>query len=683
MVTQLLTIREFLVQFKGNEFVIALILFSWLILGGLGTMMANGLARFGFRATSARLGGLSVWMAAMGAVQIILIRGARDLVFIHGSSVGFYPTFFFIFGLLAPYGLLVGFVLPYSLFVLRSHRPDYAASNIYIADNLGDVAGGALFSFCLVYLLSPLKAVGLSGSCLILFALPLFKDSGWKTGCGYLGGLLAMLVLAFGVFHERETLAPPEGELIHYQESRYGRIEVHQEQELVTIFSDGMPLFSSQNLVSAEEAVHYPLSQVEHVRHLLVISSIGGMMPEIAKYHPRTVDLVELDPEISKVLFRFHLMDSIPGLKLIHQDGRSYLRETRKRYDAVMVNLPEPETFQLNRFYTEEFFGLVKQRLVPGGIFSFTMDGYDNYVSEPQRRQLSSLYQSVKSRFAHVLMLPGQRIFFLCSDRTIRTDIPALLAQKSIQTEYISRYFSGNLTPPRIEALNQLMDPAAPKNQDTAPIMLRLMFSQWFDQYATSPLAFFVIFALLSLVYLSRLHSEEVVLFTSGCMGMGFEILVIFAFQMYFGYIYHQIGLIVTVFLAGLLPGAWMGARFRQQSKWILVFTDIMLILLSVLYIIVIKSGWDSVPEALFLVMGFVVSLACGCQFPAVIHLRGDGNPVAARSFSADLTGAACGALLTSVVLIPYAGVVPAAAGLIVLKCVSLALVVRIHGRGL
>ena len=41
VVTQLLTIREFLTQFQGNEIVIALILFNWLILGGIGTLLAR------------------------------------------------------------------------------------------------------------------------------------------------------------------------------------------------------------------------------------------------------------------------------------------------------------------------------------------------------------------------------------------------------------------------------------------------------------------------------------------------------------------------------------------------------------------------------------------------------------------------------------------------------------------
>ena len=41
VVTQLLLIRECLSQFQGNEFIISLILFNWLALGGLGTLLAR------------------------------------------------------------------------------------------------------------------------------------------------------------------------------------------------------------------------------------------------------------------------------------------------------------------------------------------------------------------------------------------------------------------------------------------------------------------------------------------------------------------------------------------------------------------------------------------------------------------------------------------------------------------
>ena len=86
-------------------------------------------------------------------------------------------------------------------------------------------------------------------------------------------------------------------------------------------------------------------------------------------------------------------------------------------------------------------------------------------------------------------------------------------------------------------------------------------------------------------------------------------------------------------------------------------------------------------PSAGFLVFGFVVSLACGCQFPAALHLRGGDDPAAARSFSADLIGAAFGTLAISVVLIPYLGIVWAAAGMIGLKVLSLSIIGVRHER--
>ena len=106
-------------------------------------------------------GSLWFWLDSP-LVQILAIRGLRDVLFIHGSSVGFYPTLAYTFLTIAPYCLVLGFVLPYSLFAIRTENPDYPGTRIYIIDNLGDVSGGALFSFVLVFLVTPLKAVFLA-----------------------------------------------------------------------------------------------------------------------------------------------------------------------------------------------------------------------------------------------------------------------------------------------------------------------------------------------------------------------------------------------------------------------------------------------------------------------------------------------------------------------------------------
>jgi len=314
-------------------------------------------------------------------------------------------------------------------------------------------------------------------------------------------------------------------------------------------------------------------------------------------------------------------------------------------------------------------------------VLSFSMQGFDNFLAPAQRQKLSSLYNTAKTQFKHVLLLPGQKVYFLCRNRPLDADIPTALVRKGIATTYISGFYYGNLTGKRIQRLNAGLDTSTPINVDHAPFLMRLMFAQWFAKFQTSPLAFFLVFGLLSGIYLWRISSEEFVLFSTGCMTMGGEVLVIFAFQIYFGYIYLQIGIIITVFLAGLLPGAWLGERLHRRGRQVLAITDFLLIAFMVLFVTAVTNFGDRMPSMFYLVFGFGVSVACGFQFPVALYLRGGDGIAATRTFSADLIGAACGTLLTSIVLIPYAGIVWAAAVLVGIKLVSLAVIGTLKGR--
>ncbi|MFW6082181.1 MAG: hypothetical protein ACOC7W_09715, partial [Desulfosalsimonas sp.] len=201
-----------------------------------------------------------------------------------------------------------------------------------------------------------------------------------------------------------------------------------------------------------------------------------------------------------------------------------------------------------------------------------------------------------------------------------------------------------------------------------------------FEEFDTSPVVFLGLIGLGLIFYLVRSSGEEVVLFTTGAMTMGSEVLVIFAFQIFFGYIYFQIGLIVTVFLAGLLPGAIIGERLNRMGRRLFLWTDTVLIVLMGVFIAALYSAGSLLPEYLFLLFGAVVSFACGIQFPVALHLGGSKNPAAVRAFSADLIGAAAGTLAVSVVLMPYAGLLWTAGALMAMKTMSLVLVSLHHG---
>ena len=89
---QLVTIREFMSQFHGNEITISLVLFTWLMLTGFGSLFAKC-----FRKPSITFySSLALIIALWPLAQFHIIRKFREIIFIHGVSPGFYRIFFFI-----------------------------------------------------------------------------------------------------------------------------------------------------------------------------------------------------------------------------------------------------------------------------------------------------------------------------------------------------------------------------------------------------------------------------------------------------------------------------------------------------------------------------------------------------------------------------------------------------------
>lgn len=672
---QLVMVREFLALFSGNEFLIAMVLFNWLTAGGLGSLA--------FLITDRRpsdpvlypvkLGRLSFLLCMVSVLQVFALRFARDALFLYGSSPGFYAAFVFSFSTLFPYAFLVGFALPFSLRAARAHDPDFPGGLIYLTDNAGDVLGGALFSFVLVQILPPVFALSVAAVPLFTAACLLVRRP--LLPATFLWMPLTALVIIAGPFFETASLAPDSGQLIRYDETRYGRLTVIEDHGQVTVFQDGEPAVSSYDPAGAEESTHYALAQVGHVRSVLLVSARSGALDEVFKYHPDRVDYVEIDPRVTATLLDLNLIRSRPGLNLIHEDARAYLARSQNRYDAVLVHLPEPTTFQVNRFYTREWFELIARHLNPGGVLSFSVKGFDSYLEPHRQRIVSSLMASASKAFDHILPLPGRQIYLLCSDHPLSKDIPGLLAGKHIGTRYVRNFFYDDVSPGRMAALSSAILPGAPVNTDTHPRLMVLMLSAWFYQFHTSPWPLIVILSACLVVYLTRLSRNEFLLFTTGWATMGSELLVIFSFQIFFGFIYYQIGIIVTVFLAGLLPGAYLGTRKRLSSRApaLLLFSDAAITGLLILFAACISSPAIRTHLLFYLIFGFLVSLACGFQFPLVLARGKERVSSAGRAFSADLMGAAFGVIITSLLLIPFLGIVQSALFLCLLKILSMA----------
>ena len=279
-------------------------------------------------------------IAVWPLLQLIAIRGLRETFFTHGVSPGFYPNFFYILASITLYCLLTGFILPHALKVLTERQHGFESGDLYLTDSIGDITGGALFSFVLVYWVKPFSTIAITSSLLILVAFVLLI----KTR-GYI--LLLMAVGITSMFYayaangcfERLTLAGQYGNIEQYLESPYGRIVITGEASQRTFWESGSPLYSGSNLITSEEKVHYGLCQLERVENVLLVSGgLGETIKEINKYSPAHIDYVELDPMLTETAVSLGVLKKAPFLEIMNTDGRSHIKKTKRRWKITFLN---------------------------------------------------------------------------------------------------------------------------------------------------------------------------------------------------------------------------------------------------------------------------------------------------------------------------------------------------------
>jgi spermidine synthase len=139
-------------------------------------------------------------------------------------------------------------------------------------------------------------------------------------------------------------------------------------------------------------------------RLAIIGNGAGTTARAYGHYFPATrVDGVELDGHLHEVGKRFFGLRERPGLRLVTDDGRVFLRRTDERYDAIFVDAYQQ---QYVPFYmaTRDFFELVRDRLRPGGVVIV------NAAHAPGTTDLErALAASLRAVFPTVLQDPIRR----------------------------------------------------------------------------------------------------------------------------------------------------------------------------------------------------------------------------------------------------------------------------------
>ena len=724
LVAEILLLRELLIVFSGNELTIGIILANWLVLEALGCFWAGRLVdRWDKRLEAFALTTVLFSLSVIAAV--FLTRNLRPMLGVPvGESIGLLPAFYSTLFILLPVSILHGALFTFSCRIYSdvSAQDSSSAGKVYVLETIGTIVGGIVCTYVLVpYVNAVQAAVGLAIlNCGVCGAL---LSPRWRRGLlqkGMLGGVSALILLGgaslitgqVDALHRRSIQGQWKNQnIVHYQNSEYGNICVIENEGQYIYFQDGLPAIITPvpDIPFVEEFVHLPLlSHREPVDILILSGGAGGIINEALK-HPsvESIEYAELDPLLLALLEQFptpltesELSDT--RVRIRHVDGRLLLRTTPSTYDVILVGIMEPSSLQANRFFTQEFFSLARGRLNEGGIVVLAAPGSLTLLNEELRDLNSCVYHTLSSVFPHVRVMPGDgRNVFVASDSQEILAVDPLQVMERLDERGIA---TGGVVPWHVERklhpgwenwfANFIEGRTDRINYDFRPLGLFYSISHWNALHAPAfgrvfrqferislemVLGLLVLF--LALYASSRFWSRRtesspsgipLSIVTTGFAGMIFSLVVIFAFQSVYGYVFSWIGLLVAAFMAGAAGGARLTtSRLGSRRSSLRLFKGIELaivfVALGLPFVFAAVSTYVGNATALFSlrVVFLIVSFGCGSlvgsQFPLgnALYLEESGSlsRTAALLYASDLLGGWIGGIVGAVVLLPVLGV--------------------------
>ena len=720
IVGQILLIRELLVIFYGNELSTAIILASWLIWTSLGSATLGRIAD-AISNKHRAFGSVQILLAFLLPSSILMVRLSRILWNIPvGEVIGLATMMVISFAILAPFCFLSGFLfaLGCSLHSKATGGRGKSVGSVYLLEAIGSGVGGVAFTALFVHFLNHLQT-SFALSALLVFSsmfLVLHPYGGkrvqswvWVSG-SFIIGLFMLLVLQGEKWEMISRGWEWKGyRLLDSEDTFYGNLTAVSAGEQISLYQNGLWMFTYPDLLTVEESVHFALLEHPEPKGVLLVG--GGISSSLAQIlkHPTVsrVDYVELDPALIGLGRRTLPREATralddPRVNIIHTDGRKHIKTTESRYDLVIVNLPDPMTAQLNRFYTVEFFQEAERITLPGGILSLSLTSSENIIGFTLAQLLNSLYQSMSVVYRDVIVLPGStaRFFGSMEDGTLVSD-PQVLVKRIRERRLALKYVRGyyllfNLSQERLDYFSGILRASKGTriNRDLSPSCYFYDIVHWSAQYTPRLKRVFLflgriesmwfilmvaVFTALFFPFVHRKTQEKALkpaliyaVFVTGYSEMALNVVLILAFQIFYGYVYYKIAMLITGYMVGLILGSWHitpSVERIRKPLWILMPIQGGLALYAILLlgIIILFQGSHhlsrifSIMEAGFPLLTLVAGYLGGLHFPLgnAMYLAGgkEVGKVASLVYGVDLLGSSAGALSAGIILLPVLGI--------------------------
>jgi spermidine synthase len=705
---QVVVLRELSVALYGVELIYVLAMGVWLFWTACGALLGKRT----FVPTPVTVGYLLIVFSLLLPLDVALIRALRILFSgVPGAYLSFAEQIAAIVIALCPIGVLLGLGFQWS--AKLTIASDGSLAKAYGIESIGGLIGGLAATLLLFFGIGNFAISILCG--VIAASMPLLSLDG-KAGRHRLAGIVAIALLCLSWMWsdaiDQQMIRWNHPNLVVSKDSPYSRITITGREGQFVVFENDALGFETEG-TGSEEFVHLSAIHHENPKRVLILGGgVEGIVEEVLKHRPATVDYVELNAVLLELVkdympeaYRKSLKS--PGVSIHAADPRTFLKDAAT-YDLILTAMPEPFSGQSNRFYTREYFQSCAERLDPSGVLAFRLPSAENVWTSMLAYRNTSIFKALTAVFQDVLVLPGVTNTIIASQtRLVRNP-------KRLSDRFSARHIEAKLvTPAYIDYLytndrffeidRRLRATDAPPNTDIRPVCYQYSVMIWISKFFShiinwdlsfsktinrmGGISYGIVVLLLAALSFSmrRRNKARRVMLTAvaGFMGMMMETMLVLHYQSKNGALFQNIGILLMVFMAGLAAGAILSAEWagryrlthgafgKSAGRGLLVGFG----LLHLAFWFLLKK---TVVFGIILTAGFLFGagfFVAGIFAYAAYADAGDQRNVVSSLYAADLLGGCAGSIIGSLLVIPFFGLEQSAVWMIGVSLVSLLMV--------
>jgi spermidine synthase len=284
-------------------------------------------------------------------------------------------------------GCLVGLEIPLLMNILKDKVVFRdLVSNVFTFDYIGALLASILFPLFLVPRLGIIGTslffgmINISVAIVLCFTL---KTELKKVKLLRAKAIFSFLVLLVTLYFSNNILSLSESKLygeniIYTNSTPYQRIVLTHNKSDYRLYLNNNLQFSSVDEYRYHEAlVHPAMSMAKKVENVLVLGGGDGLaVREILKYKEvKQISLIDLDEGMTKlfksnsILVRLN-KNSLNNSKVSVSNVDAYVWAKRcsKKYDVLIIDLPDPSNYSLGKLYSLNFYSTLKKILNPDAL---------------------------------------------------------------------------------------------------------------------------------------------------------------------------------------------------------------------------------------------------------------------------------------------------------------------------